>query len=128
VEVYPENNLGFYGPIDSVFKATVMLLSVILIVESTMVLIIRRINLPLSKSLREPGTWIFVILLGLIYLAHFLLMYVPLVQQILSDFSLNFYFAPLTLYDWALVILASLPAIVGMELYKRRFRRKDIDL
>ncbi|MFW9793246.1 MAG: HAD-IC family P-type ATPase, partial [Candidatus Thorarchaeota archaeon] len=128
IEVYPENNLGFYGPIDSIFKATVMLLSVILIVESTLVLIIRRINMPLSQSIREPGTWIFVILLGLIYLAHYLLMYVPLVQEILSDFGLNFYFAPLTLYDWILVIIAALPAIVGMELYKRRFRRKDIDL
>ncbi len=128
IEVYPENNLGFYGPIDSVFKATVMLLSVILIVESTMVLIIRRINMPLSKSLREPGTWIFVVLLGLIYIAHFLLMYVPLAQEILALYGLEFYFAPLTLYDWFFVILASLPAIIGMELYKRRFRKKEIDL
>ncbi|MGY5865574.1 MAG: cation-transporting P-type ATPase [Candidatus Thorarchaeota archaeon] len=128
VPIYAENHLGFYGPIDPVFKATVMLLSVILIVESTMVLIIRRINMPVSKSIREPGTWIFFVLLGLIYLAHFLLMYVPLAQEILSPFGLDFFFAPLTINDWIVCIAASLPAIGGMEWYKRRFRRKGIDL
>jgi Ca2+-transporting ATPase len=128
VQVYPDNHLGFYGPIDAVFKATVMLLTVILIVESVTVLIIRRINMPLSKSVREPGTWIFAILLGLIYLAHLLLMYVPLVQEILSSFNLNFFFAPLTINDWIVCLVASIPAIGGMEWYKRRFRRKGIDL
>jgi len=128
VPLTAENNLGFYGPIDEPFKATVMLLSVILIVESTLVLIIRRINMPLSQSIREPGTWIFVILLGLIYLAHYLLMYVPEVQGILSGFGLDFYFAPLTINDWIVCIAASIPAIGGMEWYKRRFRRMGIDL
>ncbi|MFW9768971.1 MAG: cation-translocating P-type ATPase [Candidatus Thorarchaeota archaeon] len=128
VPIYPENNLGYYGVIDPVFKATVMLLSVILIVESTMVLIIRRINMPLSESIREPGTWIFVILIGLIYLAHYLLMYVPLAQEILAPYGLEFYFAPLTINDWIVCIAASIPAIGGMEWYKRRFRRKGIDL
>ncbi len=128
VDVYAENNLGFYGTIDAPYKANVMLLSVILLVESTIVLSIRRINMPLHKSIREPGTWIFVILLGLIYIAHFLLMYVPLTQEILSVYSLNFYFAPLTSYDWLIVILGALPAIIGVELYKWRFRKRDIDL
>ncbi|MHA2115527.1 MAG: cation-translocating P-type ATPase [Candidatus Thorarchaeota archaeon] len=128
VRMDPANDLGFYGPIDPVFKATVMLLTVILLVESTMVLIIRRINMPLSKSLREPGTWIFFVLLGLIYLAHLLLMYVPLAQEILSPYGLDFFFAPLTINDWVVCIAASIPAIGGMEWYKRRFRRKGIDL
>ncbi|OLS19806.1 MAG: hypothetical protein ThorAB25_29060, partial [Candidatus Thorarchaeota archaeon AB_25] len=105
-----------------------MLLSVILLVESTIVLSIRRINMPIQRSIREPGTWIFVFLLGLIYLAHYLLMYVPLTQVILSPYGLDFYFMPLTNYDWFIVLLGSLPAIVGVELYKWRFRKRDIDL
>jgi Ca2+-transporting ATPase len=129
VEVYPENLTGFYGgAVDAPYKATVMLLSVILLVESTIVLSIRRINMPIQKSIRESGTIIYVCLLGLIYLAHYLLMYVPLAQEILSPYGLDFYFAPLTSYDWFIVILASLPSIIGVELYKWRFRKRDIDL
>ncbi|MGD9397857.1 MAG: cation-transporting P-type ATPase, partial [Candidatus Thorarchaeota archaeon] len=136
VEVAPENLIGYYGdfsgpelPLNLIeAKAIVMLLSVILLVESTIVLSIRRINMPIQKSIREPGTWIFVFLLGLIYLAHYLLMYVPLAQEILSPYALNFYFMPLTNYDWLIVLLGSLPAIVGVELYKWRFRQRDIDL
>lgn len=128
VGVYTENHQGFYGTIDRPYKATVMLLSVILLVESTIVLSIRRINMPIQQGLREPGTWIFVFLLGLIYLAHYLLMYVPLAQDILAPYGLHFYFAPLTRYDWFIVLLGALPAIVGVELYKWRFRKRDIDL
>jgi Ca2+-transporting ATPase len=136
VEINPENLTGFYSDFAAVTefntiieaKAVVMLLSVILLVESTIVLSIRRINMPIQKSIREPGTWIFVFLLGLIYLAHYLLMYVPLAQEILSPYALNFYFMPLTNYDWLIVLLGSLPAIVGVELYKWRFRQRDIDL
>jgi hypothetical protein len=129
VEVYPENLTGYYGAIvDAPYKATVMLLSVILLVESTIVLSIRRINMPIQRSIRESGTIIYVFMLGLIYLAHFLLMYVPLAQEILSPYGLDFFFAPLTSYDWLIVILGSLPSIVGVELYKWRFRKRDIDL
>jgi len=129
IEVYPENLTGYYGAVvDAPYKATVMLLSVILLVESTIVLSIRRINMPIQKSIRESGTIIYVFLLGLIYLAHYLLMYVPLAQEILAVYSLHFYFAPLTSYDWLIVVLASLPSIIGVELYKWRFRKRDIDL
>ena len=128
------NVTGFYGDFSATpftleeAKAVVMLLSVILLVESTIVLSIRRINMPIQRSIREPGTWIYVFLLGLIYLAHYLLMYVPLAQTILEPYALNFYFMPLTRYDWLIVLLGSLPAIIGVELYKWRFRKKDIDL
>jgi Ca2+-transporting ATPase len=146
VQVTPENISGFWnifrpsptdtanffynidGPIYTLLKSTTMLLSVILIVESVMVLLIRRINLPLHKSLREPGTWIFVIFLGLIYAAHLLLMYVPQVNEILSTFGLNFYIIPLSLYDWLICIVLALPAILGVELFKQHFRNNDIDL
>ncbi len=134
VEIYPGNLTGFY-PNQVPFvgsateaKAVVMLLSVILLVESTIVLSIRRINMPIQRSLRESGTIIYVFLLGLIYLAHYLLMYVPLVNEILSPYGLDFFFMPLTRYDWFIVLLGSLPAIIGVELYKWRFRRRDIDL
>ncbi len=141
VPMFEENYGGFYATwdgidprtdalfvIDSRVKAVVMLLTVILLVESIMVLSIRRINMPLSKSLREPGTIRFVPLLGLIYLAHYLLMYVPLAQEILDMVNFHFFFIPLTLYDWFICILCSLPAIGGMELYKRYLRKRDITL
>lgn len=132
VTVTPENMTGFWTTLADpnwvLLKATTMLLSVILIVESTVVLLIRRINLPIHKSLREPGTWIFVIFLGLIYLAHYLLMYVPLVNEILDSVGLAFFIIPLTAFDWLICILLALPAIIGVELYKRHFRKKDVDL
>ena len=136
VEIYPENLTGYYSTIGEFIefnsiieaKAVVMLLSVILLVESTIVLSIRRINLPIQQGIREPGTWIFVFLLGLIYLAHYLLMYVPLAQEILALYDLDFYFMPLTNYDWFIVLLGALPSMIGVELYKWRFRKRDIDL
>jgi len=132
VTVTSENMSGFWVSLENpnwiLLKSTTMLLTVILIVESTLVLLIRRINIPLHKSLREPGTWIFVIFLGLIYLAHLLLMYVPLVNEILSTSNLVFYLIPLTAFDWMICILFALPAIIGVELYKWNFRRNDIDL
>ncbi|MHA1939532.1 MAG: hypothetical protein ACW97O_15085 [Candidatus Thorarchaeota archaeon] len=82
----------------------------------------------IGKSLREPGTYRYVIFLGLIYLAHYLLMYVPLAQEILAPFALDFFFMPLTAFDWLIVLLFSLPAIVGVELYKRRLRKKGVNL
>ncbi len=109
-------------------KATIMMLTVLLIVESTVVLIIRRINMPLTESIREPGTNRYGFMLGLIYLAHILLMYVPLVREILDSRGLTFYFIPLTAYDWFICVLLSLPAIVGMEIYKQTLRKKGITL
>ena len=139
VPMFEENIGGFYATwidpstslpfvIDSRVKAVVMLLTVILLVESIMVLSIRRINMPLSRSLREPGTIRFVPLLGLIYLAHFLLMYAPIAQEILDIVNFQFYFIPLTLYDWLICIVCALPAIAGMELYKKGLRKKGITL
>jgi hypothetical protein len=109
-------------------KATVMLLSVILLVESAMAFQIRRINMSPGKSLRESGIIIFICLIGLIYLAHYLLMYVPLAQEILATVGLLFYFIPLTTYDWLICIMGALPAILGMELYKKHLRNKSIEL
>ena len=134
VVVVPENLTGYYSTIGEFLvplnqaKATTMLLSVILLVESTIVFSIRRINMPLTRSIREPGTWIFVFLLGLIYLAHYLLMYVPLAQEILAPYGLHFYIMPLTSFDWSIVLLCSLPSIIGVELYKWYFRKNDVDL
>jgi Ca2+-transporting ATPase len=108
----------------AIMKARVMTLTVILLVESTLVLIIRRVNMPLSKSLREPGTIRYVPFLAIIYLAHLLLMYVPVTQEILSSANLNFNFIPLTLYDWFICFLLAMPAIAGMEIYKWYLRRK----
>jgi Ca2+-transporting ATPase len=132
VDVTPENLLGFYGvdfPEGQVLaKATVMMLTVFLLVESTLVLIIRRINMPLTEGIREPGIGRYIVFLGLIYLAHLLLMYVPAVQEILFFVNINFYFMPLTAMDWIICILCALPAIIGMELYKKYLRDNDMTL
>ncbi len=134
IYVTPENLQGFYGDFGFSYqeqafaKATIMMLTVILLVESIMVLLIRRINMPLSKSIREPGIERFVIFLGLIYLAHLLLMYVPMVQEILSSYGLDFFFMPLTAFDWLICILCALPAILGVEIYKRSLRENSMTL
>jgi Ca2+-transporting ATPase len=136
VTVVPENLTGFITPSTplpegwnlQIVKATTMLLVVILIVESLLVLVIRRINLPFHKSASEPGIIRFVFLLGLIFLAFILLLYVPEVQAILSDVGLEFYFVPLTWYDWIIVLMAALPAIIGMEVYKKYLRNKGVTL
>ena len=139
VTLQPENVGGFFAEwvnpetlvpftITPAVKATVMLLSVILLVESAMAFQIRRINMSPGRSLRESGIIIFICLIGLIYLAHYLLMYVPLAQEILAPFGLLFFFIPLTTFDWLVCLAGALPAIVGMELYKRYLRKRSIEL
>ncbi len=132
--VVPENLTGWYNetsvlPPDwtiQTAKATTMLLTIILIYESTLVLIIRRINLPFHKSVAEPGIIRFVVLLGLIVLAFLLLMYVPLAQEILvgAISGFEFYFLPLTALDWLVCIFATLPALIGLEVFKAYYRRR----
>jgi Ca2+-transporting ATPase len=137
VPVFNENLTGFYGDtfirngdVQTVAaaKAAVMILSYILITQSMLALSIRRINLPLNESVKEPGTNIFTALIGLISFAHILLMYVPIVQDVLGNGGLDFYFMPLTILDWIICILFALPSILGMEVYKRRLRNKGITL
>jgi Ca2+-transporting ATPase len=139
IPLFAENQAGFYADwidpitnepfaITSAVKATVMLLTILLLIESSMVLVIRRINLPLIDGIREPGIWRYAVLLGLIYLAHLLLMYVPIAQAILAPLGLHFYFIPLTTYDWIICILAAAPAIIGMEIYKKYLRMNDVSL
>lgn len=132
VTLTADNVAGFFSTepyvITAATKATIMLLTVILLVESAMAFQIRRINMSPGKSLRESGLIIFIFLIGLIYLAHLLLMYVPLAQEILAPLGLLFYFIPLTTYDWIICILGALPAILGMELYKRSLRNRKVEL
>ncbi|MFW9919137.1 MAG: cation-translocating P-type ATPase [Candidatus Thorarchaeota archaeon] len=131
----PENLTGWYNEASTTLpddwtiqtaKATTMLLTIILIFESTLVLIIRRINLPFHKSVSEPGIIRYVVLLGLIVLAFLLLMYVPVAQEILVGAlpGFEFYFLPLTTLDWTICILATLPALIALEAYKASYRRR----
>jgi Ca2+-transporting ATPase len=144
IDVVPENMTGFYTDTSQlpgnlpgslqlpwnfqIAKATTMLLTIFLIIETTIVLVIRRVNSPFHKSISEPGIERFVVLLGLIVLAFLLLMYVPMAQEILYPFGLEFYFLPLTSFDWLVCISASVPAIIGMEVYKRYLRKRDVTL
>ncbi len=134
----PENLTGYYSqeaqlPFGwdlQIAKATTMLLTMILIFESTLVLIIRRVNLPFHKSVSEPGIIRYVVLLGLIIMAFLLLMYNPLAQEILVGAlpGFEFYFLPLTYFDWFIAFMATLPALIGLEVYKAYCRRKGITL
>ncbi len=138
IPINPTNLSGYYPmfapfedgspTVQPIHKAAMMMLTVFLIVESTVVLIVRRINMPITKGIREPGILRFAVLLGLIYLAHLLLMYNVAVQEILAIYNLNFYFIPLSLWDWVICILFSLPAIIGMELYKSHLRSRGVTL
>lgn len=136
--VVEENLTGYYNassqlPVDwtiQIAKATTMLLTIILIYESTLVLIIRRVNLPFHKSVADPGIIRYVVLLGLIVLAFLLLMYVPLAQEILAGAisGFEFYFLPLTALDWAVCIVATLPALIGLEVFKAIYRKRGATL
>ncbi|MEM2142121.1 MAG: cation-transporting P-type ATPase [Candidatus Thorarchaeota archaeon] len=128
---------GVFGPAEGellstgryyVPKATIMMLTVILIVESSLVFVIRRINLPVTTAVREPGVFRYIFLLSLIYLAHLLLMYVPVVQDILQARGLVFRFVPLTDIDWVFCITVGSIPLIGMELYKRSLRRRGVTL
>jgi len=124
--ILPGNQLLVpYGE-EALHKARIMSLTVLLFAESLMVLSIRRINQPLHRSLRRDGFWLVYAFIGLVFLMHWGVMYVPQVSEILAPLGINFEYVALTPIDWLVAFTLALPAILGMELVKWACRRRGI--
>ncbi|MDO8056229.1 MAG: cation-transporting P-type ATPase, partial [Candidatus Hermodarchaeota archaeon] len=104
-------------------KAQVMTISVLLITESLMILSIRRINQSAYRSIRYESFWFIYLMLAFVFLMHLGLMYIPQAVAILASFNISFDYYALTGLDWLIVLLLSLPALAGMEIYKWAHRR-----
>jgi len=107
-------------------KARVMVVTVLLIAESLMILSIRRINQSLLHSIRHESFWLVYALIGIVFLMHCGLMYIPAVTSILGSLGLSFSYVPLTVLDWLLALAFALPTIVGMECAKWVSRKRGI--
>jgi hypothetical protein len=91
-----------------------------------MTLSIRRVNQSLLHSIRHESFWLVYALIGMVFVMHCGLMYIPEVASILGGLGLNFEYVPLTLLDWLLALAFALPAIVGMECVKWVSRKRGI--
>jgi Ca2+-transporting ATPase len=118
---------------ESLQKAQMMSITVLLFAETFMILSIRRINQPLTRSIRRESYWLIYGLMGLVFLMHWGLMYVPLMYPIdvpfggLLGYILGlFEYIALSSFDWLIAISLALPAIVGMELVKWASRKRGI--
>jgi Ca2+-transporting ATPase len=112
--------------LEALAKARVMVVTVLLIAESLMILSIRRVNQSLLHSIRHESFWLVYALIGMVFVMHCGLMYIPEVASILGGLGLNFEYVPLTLLDWLLALAFALPAIVGMECVKWVSRKRGI--
>lgn len=110
----------------AVQKALIMTITVLLFAESLMILSIRRINQSILRSIRHESFWLIYALIGLVFLMHCGLMYIPEVTNILNSLGINFQYIALTPLDWLITILLACPAIFGMELVKWYSRRAHI--
>ncbi|MFX1521248.1 MAG: cation-translocating P-type ATPase [Promethearchaeota archaeon] len=108
-------------------KARTMAIVTIVFVESLMVLSIRRINMPITKSNKGEDfslrTYIFI---ALVIVGTVGLIYVPAVQLMVIGIGIVFEFMWLTWLDWVLIIIACLPSVAGIEFYKWNKRRNGI--
>ncbi len=127
--VFPGNEAGLVStdwPLAQQ-KARTMAIVTIVFVESFMVLSIRRINMSIIQSNkaedRSARTYIFI---GMVFFGTIGLIYAPLVQLAVIPFGFVFEFMWLTWLDWVLIIIACLPSVVGIELYKWSKRSKGI--
>jgi Ca2+-transporting ATPase len=112
--------------LEALTKARVMVVTVLLIAESLMILSIRRINQSLLHSIRHESSWLVYALIGMVFVMHCGLMYIPEVASILGGLGLNFEYVPLTLLDWLCGLAFALPTILGMECVKWMSRRRGI--
>jgi len=104
-----------------------MAIVTIVFVESFMVLAVRRINMSIIQSNKAEDfslrTYIFI---GMVIFGTVGLIYTPLVQLAVIDIGIVFEFMWLTWLDWVLIIMACLPSVIGIELFKWSKRRKGI--
>jgi Ca2+-transporting ATPase len=110
----------------NIVKAQVMTICVLVITESLMIISIRRINQSAIRSIRDESYWFIYLMIAFVFLMVLALMYSPLLNEILVGIGINFYFVPLTVLDWLVVIALAIPAVVGMEIIKWAARRREI--
>jgi len=129
--VFPGNEAGLLStewPLAQQ-KARTMAIVTIILVESLMVLSIRRINMSIGESnTGEDFSLRVYAFLALIIIGTVGLIYVPIVQLAVIGIGIVFEFMWLTWLDWLLIIVACLPSVVGIEFYKWSKRKKGISL
>ncbi|MBY9000827.1 MAG: cation-transporting P-type ATPase [Candidatus Heimdallarchaeota archaeon] len=108
-------------------KAQTMLISIIVISESLVVLLLRRLNKPVHKSLKEDWKWIVMLLVIAVPILHVIVMYSPWIQDIILIFFKDPYvFLPLGVIDWLVVFGAIAIPLTALELYKWYIRKKKL--
>jgi magnesium-transporting ATPase (P-type) len=127
--VFPGNEAGLVStewPLAQQ-KARTMAIVTIVFVESLMVLSIRRINMSLIESNKgEDFSLRAYIFIALVVVGTVGLIYVPVAQLMVIGIGIVFEFMWLTWLDWVLIIIACLPSVIGIELYKWNKRRNGI--
>ncbi|MFX1317595.1 MAG: cation-translocating P-type ATPase [Promethearchaeota archaeon] len=110
----------------NIMKAQIMTICVLVITESLMMISIRRINRSALQSIRDESYWFIYLMLAFVFLMVLVVMYSPLINEVLAGIGINFYFVPLTTLDWLVVIALAVPAVVGMEVIKWAARHREI--
>jgi len=111
-------------------KARTMFITTIYILETNFIWTFRRPNKSLPKSLKEEFSPILLIICIFTLTLHVLLIcFSASVNFVINDviglnFQLNFMF--LSVSDWIICVLLSLPGILGIEIFKLFARKKQI--
>jgi Ca2+-transporting ATPase len=95
-------------------------ITILFIVETIVVFVIRRPNIPIYKTFRRDMSPTLIVMVILNFFVLFAIIYIPLQKYIKI---LNFYVTPLSLNDWIEVLVLSLPALPVLEVFKLYFRR-----
>ncbi len=113
-------------PADLQAAARTMLLSIIVISESLVVLMLRRLNKPVHKSIKEDWRWVVMLLVIVVPILHVILMYSSCLQDIILIFFDDPYvFMPLGIIDWLIVLGAIAIPLTAVEIYKWSIRKKN---
>jgi magnesium-transporting ATPase (P-type) len=135
IPLFWQNKIGFipnfglydtYSPVNwAQAKARTMLLTVMLVAESTLVISIRRVNKPFHRILIEDNYWMIWPFILAPPLLHVALMYLPAVQLMLvRSVGINLEIIQLTWIDWTIAIILGLIPIVLLESVKRLLRKQ----
>lgn len=126
--LYPGNKTGVLTTELGLQKARTIAVCTIILAEVLLIFPIRRLNMSIFKSnTGEEFSPLMFILIGLILTGTIGLIYTPSVQRIalkVTNGAMRFNFIWLTWMDWIIILLAVLPSLVGVELYKWHVRKK----
>jgi Ca2+-transporting ATPase len=112
-------------------KTLTMLMATLYFCESSLIFQIRRMNKSVFKSIKEDSRWWMYLLIGILFSILILLMYIPNFQNWLAgvhigDVYFNFRFMRLNIWDWLVCMGIASICIVGFEIVKYLFRKKEI--